>query len=140
MKTVLFLFNIVICCLLFTQCSNSDDEANEPYTAYKNMPYTLLGTWTYKISGATNIDATLVFMEDSPNNPMMSIKINNYNYYGKPYYPTQGGYGAIYFKLEGKASYSKLSWTHNPSLPYVMRFTIENVEDYIIDKSFQKKH
>ena len=130
---------VIVVSLSFFNCSNSEDDNIDPYTAFERMPNTLLGTWTYKSSGAENIDAILTFSETSPNNPIMNIKINGYTYSGKPYYPTSGGDGSLYFKLSNKSTYSKLSYYENPFLNNSMRFKIENVESYVIDKMFQKK-
>lgn len=136
MKKILHLISILIFGFIFISCSSSEDESVSPYTAYSNMPSSIIGTWTYKVSGAENIDATLIFLSDGN----MNLKINNYSYNGKAFYPTSGGDGSIYFKLDKKDSYSKISWFSNTSLPNNMRIKIDNVENYTIDKTFQKKH
>lgn len=139
MKKQLFIFMLIFIGIISIGCSSSnDDESREPYTAWQRMSSEILGTWKYKVSGAENIDAILTFQEKSNNEPYMNIKINNYAYSGKPYYPTGAGDGWIYFKIEGKNTYSKISWQKFNDTSIL--FKIENVEPYVIEKTFLKSY
>ncbi|KPE50132.1 hypothetical protein [Chryseobacterium indologenes] len=124
--------------IFFISCSNREDEVKDPYTAFTYMPLEIQGTWEYKISGAENIDAILTFEEKANHEPYMYIKINSYTYKGKPYYPTSGGDGALYFKLDSKNTYSKITWEKYNSKSIL--FKIENVESYLIEKIFLKSY
>lgn len=138
MKKLLFIFRLIFIGIVSIGCSSSDDEVKEPYTAWNIMPFEILGTWKYEEYGEQKIKAILTFEEKANNEPYMNLKINNYTYSGKPYYPTSGGDGWIYFKLDGKNSYSKISWKkyNNTSI----LFKIENVESYVIEKMFLKSY
>lgn len=139
MKKLLFIFTLIFIGIISIGCSGSDnDDVKEPYTAFTFMPSAIQGTWKYKVGGSENIDAILTFEQKANNEPYMDIKVNKYTYSGKPYYPTSGGDGAIYFKLKDKSSYSKISW--NKVQSDLIVFKIENVENYIIEKQFLKSY
>lgn len=139
MKKLLFIFSLIFIGIISIGCSSSDDDdIKDPYTAYTYMIPSIQGTWKYKVSGAENIDAVLIFEEKANHEPYMDLKINKYTYTGKPYYPTSGGDGYIYFKLKDKSSYSKISWKIINSNSIV--FKIENVESYIIEKQFLRSY
>ncbi len=145
MKKQLFIFILIFIGIISIGCSSSNDDDNvkEPYTEYTYLSSYLYGTWKYQVSGAENINAVVTFTDLSNTNmasktPELNLKINNKSYYGKVYYPTSGGDGSIYFRLEGKSSYSKISYTYNPNLPKIITFKIENVESYTIEKQFKK--